>query len=214
VNCGDERRPQMRLSGPPYARRTTRRLRLSGQQPRPGRSVTNLGPELPEGFAEMARDQDFVTLLESFGTPEYWQQVRLKLERRPLSLESTLADELVPMAAAATPQPTAEQPEPDKPLRFAGMRVLWIDDHPENNQPYMENLRRAGADVAVASGYDEAERQLTHPGQVHSLISDIARGEDAEAGLTDLRRLRDASLYDGPAAFHGAGHADAPQEGC
>ena len=81
------------------------------------------------------------------------------------------------------------------------MRVLWIDDHPENNQPYMEDLRQAGADVAVATDYEEAERQLTPPGQVHFLISDIARGQETEAGFADLRRLRDAGLYDGPAVF-------------
>jgi CheY-like chemotaxis protein len=167
-----------------------------------GGALGALEAEMPEGFPKLAQDQDFVSLLESFGTPEHWEQVRLKLERRPLSLGVTLAAESASAAVGATPEPTADQAVLGRELPpLAGLRVLWLDDHPENNYALSEELRQAGADVAIATDFEEAERQLIPPGQVDFLISDITRGQEANAGFTDLRRLRDAGLYDGPAAF-------------
>ena len=67
--------------------------------------------------------------------------------------------------------------------------ILWVDDRPSNNAAQHEHLRTRGARlVPVESTLDalaalEAER-------IDIVVSDMARGDEAEAGLDLLARLR------------------------
>jgi CheY-like chemotaxis protein len=133
--------------------------------------------ELPVGFPELAKDREFVALLESLPTgSEQWR----RLLRKPLR-----------SALASSAEPSV----------FRGMRVLWIDDYPDNNAGPMARLTAGGALVETAIDRDAAVMALRRL-QPTVLVSDIGRGEDPQAGFTDLKYLQDHSLYRGPAFFY------------
>lgn len=81
-----------------------------------------------------------------------------------------------------------------------GLRILWVDDHPENNTSFARRLRSEGAVITEVRSRAEAEREMV-PGRFDLLVSDIARGTDQSAGLDDLRHWRSAGIYRGPAVF-------------
>lgn len=56
-------------------------------------------------------------------------------------------------------------------------RVLWADDHPENNQPIVELLRRYGASVDTPRSNTEA-LQLLETGRYDVVISDVGRDNE------------------------------------
>ena len=62
-------------------------------------------------------------------------------------------------------------------------RILWADDHPENNLPIVELLRRFGAGVDTPRSNDEALSLLT-ANRYDVVISDVAR--DDEGPRSDL----------------------------
>jgi len=63
-----------------------------------------------------------------------------------------------------------------------GAKILWVDDVPSNNFQEADLLRKMGASTSWATSNDDALQFLkgTKPDVV---ISDIARGNDIEAGL-------------------------------
>ncbi len=89
---------------------------------------------------------------------------------------------------------------PPSPLALEGMRILWVDDHPENNTTFARVLRREGASIQAVHSREEAELAMA-AGQFDLLISDIARGDDQSAGLSDLGDWRDSGTYTGYAVF-------------
>lgn len=89
---------------------------------------------------------------------------------------------------------------PPSPPALEGMRILWVDEHPENNTHLVRTMRGLGARVAVVRDREEAERELA-VGRFEMLISDITRGSDQSAGLDALRHWRTSGTYDGPAVF-------------
>lgn len=63
-----------------------------------------------------------------------------------------------------------------------GARILWVDDTPENNLLEARPLEAAGASIVFARSTEEAiNAAVRTPFDV--VISDIARGDDTEAGL-------------------------------
>lgn len=56
-------------------------------------------------------------------------------------------------------------------------RLLWADDHPENNLPVVELLRRYGASVDTPRSNAEALR-LLQSGRYDVVISDVARDNE------------------------------------
>lgn len=64
---------------------------------------------------------------------------------------------------------------------ISGARVLWIDDHPENNSVEIRLLKSFGAVVDLALSNEDASKRLRSA--VYDLVlSDMARGIDDEAG--------------------------------
>lgn len=63
-----------------------------------------------------------------------------------------------------------------------GARLLWVDDQPENNRLDVRLLRSAGAKVTLVESTEEAFRALART-HFDVVISDIARGDQQEAGL-------------------------------
>jgi CheY-like chemotaxis protein len=84
---------------------------------------------------------------------------------------------------------------------FEGAEILWVDDRPSNNRNEARMLRSFGALITFAATTDEASRALQTAAEQHQpfdiILSDISRdlpASDPTAGLTMLRRLRNAGF--------------------
>ncbi|WP_326798043.1 P-loop NTPase fold protein [Streptomyces sp. NBC_01808] len=109
-----------------------------------------------------------------------------------------------PQPAYPTPVPPMGDIDLGRPLpsslALEGLRILWVDDHPENNAAHVRRLRGLGARISIARDREEGEQELAaFPFDL--LISDITRGGEQSAGLDDLRAWRTSGTYDGRAVF-------------
>jgi CheY-like chemotaxis protein len=73
---------------------------------------------------------------------------------------------------------------------FSGAQVLWVDDHPENNLNERRMLRQLNTEIDTATSSEEALEILKNA-RYDLVLSDMARGNEAMAGLTFLQKLRD-----------------------
>ncbi|AUH40939.1 P-loop NTPase fold protein [Streptomyces sp. CMB-StM0423] len=109
-----------------------------------------------------------------------------------------------PQPAYASPLPPRGDIDLGRPLpsslALEGLRILWVDDHPENNTAHVRRLRSLGARIALARDRQEAEQELAVL-PFDLLISDITRGGQQSAGLDDLRAWRTSGRYGGRAVF-------------
>ena len=72
-----------------------------------------------------------------------------------------------------------------------GARVLWIDDHPENNQWECGTLQSLGIEVVCAQSTENALSILEGAGRdFDCILSDIRRGGRSDAGIVGLSDLR------------------------
>jgi CheY-like chemotaxis protein len=72
-----------------------------------------------------------------------------------------------------------------------GMRLLWIDDDVDSTKPEREALTRIGVHITTATSSEEALDLLTT--ETYDLIlSDIARGDDPQAGISFAAKLRES----------------------
>ena len=72
---------------------------------------------------------------------------------------------------------------------FTEAQILWVDDHPENNLNERKMFRQLKIEIDTAKSTDEALDILRHA-EYDLVISDIARGEKATAGLDFLNEFR------------------------
>jgi CheY-like chemotaxis protein len=175
-------------------------------------ALVALEEQLPTGFPALAADRGFLSLIDDLteipGAAEAIRQLRQQPLRRAApwaaapdatadGIEGTLPG-LGPVEHTAEVTEDGDEPG-EQPL--AGLRILWIDDRPANNDFQAEVMRRAGAQVVVAATRAEAERRLAaqHP---DLLISDITRGTDKEAGFRLVEAFRDAGTFLGPVIFY------------
>jgi CheY-like chemotaxis protein len=136
-----------------------------------------------ETFGELAAQDGFASLVESLASTKEWPELRQRLAAgQPPAVSSESAG-----AIAADPVDVI----PEGVL--AGLSVLWVDDQPENNRGYAQQLEYGGATVLMAYDTEQARTALDH-GEVDILISDIGRSDRPEAGFDDLRAWRAASL--------------------
>lgn len=81
--------------------------------------------------------------------------------------------------------------------RLEGTRVLWVDDHPENNRFERQALEALGVAFDLATSTAEALNNVRLPSYA-AIISDLSRKSDAEddpeAGFTLLSKIRDAGI--------------------
>jgi CheY-like chemotaxis protein len=92
-------------------------------------------------------------------------------------------------------------------------RVLWVDDHPENNRIPRGLLEDAGALVVSAQSTDEAVALLARPNHEFDLIiSDMGRDENLIAGLELLRYLHNVSVGLPAIIYSDSPEADARRE--
>jgi CheY-like chemotaxis protein len=76
---------------------------------------------------------------------------------------------------------------------IAGLRVLWIDDHPEWVAEEIATLRQLGARVRTVRNTREALGVLRASPGWRLIVSDIRRGRDANAGVSAIQALHDAA---------------------
>ena len=68
-------------------------------------------------------------------------------------------------------------------------RLLWVDDHPSNNQAEITSLKKRNIAVYTTTSTDEALMLLSMY-RYDVIISDMGRGEDSLAGLKLVESLR------------------------
>lgn len=122
-------------------------------------------------FPELAGRQEFVTLVRELATGEDWDELRSAFSRGELARidsEDTRAESFWRMSG------------------FEGRRVLWVDDEMEGNKMLVKTLEENGAFVSTAGSAEEFKAGLEN-GIYEVLVSDIARGEDSDAGFEALR---------------------------
>jgi CheY-like chemotaxis protein len=73
-------------------------------------------------------------------------------------------------------------------------RVLWVDDHPDYNIDEHLMLRDLGMYITATTSSKAARRYLD-TGAFDLLITDLTRGWNRNAGLTLIKKLRDAKNY-------------------
>ncbi|MFH8492118.1 response regulator [Streptomyces longisporoflavus] len=81
-----------------------------------------------------------------------------------------------------------------------GGRILWVDDHPENNGALISLFRSMDMVVDTARSTDEGLVALGH-GSYDVVLSDIDRDGDPQAGISMLREL-EARNVDLPVLVH------------
>ncbi len=78
-----------------------------------------------------------------------------------------------------------------------GERILWVDDHPENNAFEIARLQAAEIPVDQVSSTDEALVSLTHK-RYTKVITDLERRENGQtapqAGIELINRMRDNGI--------------------
>jgi CheY-like chemotaxis protein len=69
--------------------------------------------------------------------------------------------------------------------QLPGARVLWVDDHPENNVHERQSMEALGIQFILSTSTDDAIARLKDQ-SFDAVISDLGRGPDRNAGYTLL----------------------------
>jgi DNA-binding NtrC family response regulator len=72
-------------------------------------------------------------------------------------------------------------------------RILWVDDHPENNTALINAFKELGIQVILTTSTEQAEELLAQS-QFDVVISDMGRPPDDEAGKTLLKWMQSRAL--------------------
>jgi CheY-like chemotaxis protein len=72
---------------------------------------------------------------------------------------------------------------------FRNVQILWLDDHPENNLNERRMFRQLNAEIDIAKSTEEA-LEILKSSHYDLVISDMARGNEATAGLEFLEEFR------------------------
>ena len=154
----------------------------------PEESLKVLEAAVPEAFPDLAQNKDFVELVRGLADPNDQQVVVdwILQKRRMEDVGSKVeADQEAAAPGAA-------------PASLEGLRVLWIDDHPENNASLIEYIRRSGGRVETAVDGESAAKLISW---ANVLISDVGRRGRSQAGFEDYQKFKEQG-YNGPAIFY------------
>lgn len=87
-----------------------------------------------------------------------------------------------------------------------GKRILWVDDHPENNGSLQAALADQGFEIQNALT-TEAAFQFFAPATFDFIISDMQRGMDRSAGLNLAKSIKQKNPAQKFAIYCGVGNA-------
>jgi CheY-like chemotaxis protein len=160
-------------------------------------SLQQLQQEVPEIFTALVRDDDFLSLANSLASAEDQALLLAKVQRRQELGSSVPPVEEFDSAATVSSSVGSGA----EPLNLKGRRILWVDDHPENNSRIVELLRAGGAIVELAES-GKAARSVLASFTPDLLLSDVGRRVNANAGFQDVSAFRKERLYTGPVIFY------------
>jgi CheY-like chemotaxis protein len=94
----------------------------------------------------------------------------------------------------------SDDPAIGRIARYVGRpRLLWVDDHPENNAYEMRSLSLRGWELIVETDTNSAVSRFRREAPFDAVISDLCREEagnyDADAGLKLLHEVRSEDEY-------------------
>lgn len=156
-----------------------------------GSVLALLEERLPTEFPALERDQNFVTLLQELMALDGADDVVRRLREGAAPVTVVYSGE---------GRFAADEERQVRATPYAGAQVLWVDGHPEYQDPAVGHFEAMGARVWLAADDREAERVLAGT-RIDLLISDVHHGQDGDAGLVALRRWRDSGRHQGPAVF-------------
>ncbi|MGW3013457.1 KAP family P-loop NTPase fold protein [Streptomyces sp. NPDC001219] len=193
-------------------------------------TLGRLERQLPSGFPEMVTDQEFTSLIDGLVALPRSEELLRRL-REGVELPAPVQPEpapylpsLPPLSYGTTPGYGAASPYGAAPQYgtapsygaaqaaravdaraddavLRGVRLLWVDDHPRNNETLVNAFRTAGAVVRIAEDSEAADAALAVESPT-VLVSDIARGANPREGLEHIGRLRSEGRYTGPVVFY------------
>ncbi|MFI5913108.1 P-loop NTPase fold protein [Dactylosporangium sp. NPDC051541] len=143
--------------------------------------LAQLDERIPRGLRMLVDNDDFLDLLREFGDAAERLRLQERLRLRPLRT-----------------MPTAWEQDIGPRKDLSGLRLLWIDDHPEGNETLINAFMHRGAQIRTALDGTSARRTYS-VFLPDAVISDVERGGE-EVGFDDLRALREAG-FAGPVLF-------------
>lgn len=94
--------------------------------------------------------------------------------------------------------------------RCEGKRILWVDDRPGNNHELAEVFKQMlGVRIDLEVTTDDGMRALRTNSDYAMIITDLARGDNPEAGLDLIRRMRDENVARPTIVYSGRDNATA-----
>jgi len=76
---------------------------------------------------------------------------------------------------------------------YSGKRILWVDDHPENNEYMHQLFQSLGMTVDTSTSTKDALARLS-TGNYDVVITDMRRGDDTNAGYELLDAMKQQQL--------------------
>jgi CheY-like chemotaxis protein len=122
--------------------------------------------------------------------PEIAQQQQVSisdLQAQVAELKSELRKSIEAGSVAAGILPNAPETKSSPPV--PNKRILWVDDHPENNGSLQAALADQGFEIQNALTTESA-LQLFAPSTFDFIISDMQRGMDRSAGLSLAKNIK------------------------
>ncbi|GES30288.1 P-loop NTPase fold protein [Streptomyces angustmyceticus] len=172
---------------------------------RSGVVLSRLERQLPSGFPEMVGDQEFTSLIDGLvALPRSGELLRRLREGAALPAEvrpEPVAYSGPPPARVPSSARSGARTAPSRADLLRGVRILWVDDHPRNNDSLAGAFRAAGAVVRIAEDSRAADDALAVETPT-LIISDIERGGNPREGLEHVARLRRDGRYTGPVVFY------------
>lgn len=173
-------------------------------------TLSRLERQLPSGFPEMVTDQGFTSLLDGLvalpRSEELLRRLRegaalpAPVEPEPASyLQARPPRTASPAGSYGAPPGAGAHRAADGMLH--GVHILWVDDHPRNNESLVNAFRAAGAVVRIAEDSAAADAALAVE-RPTMIVSDIDRGGNPREGLEHIGRLRREGRYTGPVVFY------------
>lgn len=119
------------------------------------------------------------------------QQVSISDLQAEVAELNTRMKEVFDAQSLAVNSHAQAQPQPES-QSSRGTRIMWVDDHPENNGSLQSALTDQGYSIENALSTADA-LALFAPNKYDFVVSDMARGRDRNAGIVLANELRKIS---------------------
>ncbi|MFQ5606127.1 MAG: P-loop NTPase fold protein [bacterium] len=155
-----------------------------------------LEESVPEEFNKLARNNEFVSLIESITEEEERELLTQHILRKRATsrITSELADE-------------AEAEDiSHKEISLAGLRILWVYGRPneiKEDKELIEHAKELGGRVeVVADGSMAASFLKSRREWVQVIFMHLRRKEVEKMGFEDIKRLQADGIYEGPVILY------------